>query len=88
MIRTTIIQIVTDEKNNIYEIGDRVRVKMNPRNIDKPELASEYIGCIDDIKEDAIDVATNVGVRHLYVKDIDKIRLAAENETFDNKWDF
>jgi hypothetical protein len=88
MIRTVIVQIVIDENNNSYEIGDRVRVKMKPRNIDRPELASEHIGDIDDVKEGVICVSTAVGMRHLYVEHVDKIRLAAADENFDNQWNF
>ncbi len=88
MIKTIIVQIVIDENNNSYEIGNRVRVKMKPRNIDRPEWANEYLGYIDDIKEDIVSVATAVGVRHLDVDHIDKIRLAAADENFDNQWDF
>jgi hypothetical protein len=88
MIRTIIVQIIIDENNNTYEIGNRVRVKMKPSNIDRPELASEHIGYIDDIKEGIIDVATAVGIRCLYVEHIDRIRLAAADENFDNQWDF
>ena len=88
MVQTIIVQIIIDENNNAYEIGNRVRIKMKPHNADKPEWTSEYIGYIDDIKEDVIDIATAVGVRHLSVERIDKIRLAAEDESFDNQWDF
>ena len=88
MITTTIIQIVTDENNNVYDIGDRVRIKMKPSNADKPELANEHIGWIEDITEEAIYLATAVGVRKLYVEHIDKIRLASDGENFDNKCEF
>lgn len=88
MVRTVIVQIVIDEDNNSYEIGNRVRVKMKPRDVKQPELASEYIGFIDDITEDMVYVATNVGVRNLLVNRIDKIRFAANDEDFNNTWDF
>lgn len=88
MVQTIVIQMVIDEDNNNYEIGDRVRVKMKPRDANKPELASEYIGWIDDITEATVCVSTDVGVRKLLVQHIDKIRFAAENENFDNKWEF
>lgn len=84
MITTVIVQIAIDEDNNTYEIGDRVRVKMKPIDVKQ----SEYIGYIDDITEDMVYVATNVGVRNLLVDRIDKIRLAAEDENFDNQWEF
>ena len=88
MVRTVVVQIVIDENNNSYEIGNRVRVKMKPSNAEMPEWANEYIGWIDDITEDAVIVATTVGMRRLDVNRIDKIRFAAEDESFDNKWDF
>lgn len=88
MIRTIIVQTVIDDDNNAYDIGDRVRVKMKPRNAEQPELASEYIGYIDDIKEGVVDVCTDVGVRRLDVNRIDKIRFAADDEDFNNTWDF
>ena len=88
MVQTSVIQLVIDEDNHYYEIGDRVRIKMKPRDVNRPEMASEHIGYIDDIKEDSIIVATAVGVRRLYIQHIDKIRIASEDENFDNKWDF
>ena len=88
MVRTVIVQIVIDENNNSYEIGNRVRIKMKPRNIEMPEWANEYIGYIDNIGDDAVIVATTVGMRRLDVNRIDKIRFAAEDENFDNKWEF
>lgn len=82
----TIVQLQDGDK--IYEVGDRVRVKMKPNNADRPELASEHIGDIDSITKDDITIATRVGMRRIYVEHIDKIRLAAEGENFDNTWEF
>ncbi len=76
------------DEDNIYEIGDRVRVKLKPNNPDRPELASEHIGDIDNITKDYITIATCVGMRNIYIEHIDKIRFAAAGEDFDNTWEF
>ena len=82
----TIVQL--QDGDNVYEVGDRVRVKLKPNNPDRPNLASEHIGDIDSITKDGITISTHVGMRHIYVEHIDKIRLAAEGENFDNTWEF
>jgi len=87
MVRTVIVQQLEDGEN-IYHKGDRVRVKMKPRNKDKPEKANEYIGEIVHIADGAIFLHIGIDTRLLDVNNIDKMRFAALNETFDNTWDF
>ena len=84
----TIVIAQLKDGDNIYEIGDRVRVKLKPNNPDKPELASEHIGYIDNITKDCIIIVTRVGMRTIYIEHIDKIRLVAYGENFDNTWEF
>ena len=87
MIRTVIIQHVTDGTYE-YQIGDRVRVKLKPKDKFKPELASEYIGKIVDIRKGFIALMIHGESKYLSVDDIDKMRWAGPDETFDNTWDF
>ena len=88
MIRTVIIQHVTDGTYE-YQIGDKVRIKMKPKDPFKPEWADEYIGVIYDIRKDmiALDIP-HLEQRYLPVCDIDKMRWAEPDETFENTWEF
>ena len=87
MIKTTIIVQVSDDKIT-YRKGDRVRIKMKPRNMQHPECASEYIGCILHIVDGCIFLDIGIDTRLLEIRDIDMMRFALLNETFDNKWNF
>lgn len=88
MVRTVIIQYVTDDRFE-YQVGDRVRVKMKPKDEDELEWASEYIGIISDIRKDmiALDVP-HLERYYLPVQNIDRMRFAEPNETFENTWEF
>lgn len=87
MIKTRIIQQVIDE-DNTYEIGDRVRVKMKPRDENHPQNANEYIGEIIRITDTLIIVDVGIDIRDLVVCNIDKMRFAAADESFENTWEF
>ena len=79
----TIIQLIDGE--NIYKIGDKVRVKMQS---DNPDRANEYIGTISSIHEKFFGIDTGYMIRNIEVRKIDRIRLARDGESFDNTWDF
>lgn len=79
----TLIQI--EDGENIYKVGDKVRIKMKSEN---PERANEYIGTIHSIHEHFIDLRCDYMDRTLEINKIDKIRLARDGETFDNTWNF
>lgn len=87
MIKTVIIQHLTDGEN-IYRKGDRVRVKMKPRDKDRPERANEYIGEIMHIAENHILLNIKIDTRLLDVNNIDRIRFAIPDETFIDAWNF
>lgn len=87
MVRTVIVQQLEDGEN-IYHKGDRIRVKMKPRNKDKPEKANEYIGEIVSIAENRVVINIKIDTRSLEVNKIDKIRFARPDETFIDTWDF
>ena len=87
MIKTTIIKQIEDE-NNIYRIGDWVRVKMQPRNPDRPQLASEFIGEIIDITATTFTLDCIVDNAEINVYQIDKMRFADKMEDFDNTPEF
>lgn len=87
MIRTVIVQYVTDDTFE-YQKGDRVRVKMKPKDEDEPEWASEYIGEIMHIADGYFFLHIGIDTRLLKVKDIDRMRFAEPNETFENTWEF
>lgn len=83
MIRT-IIQL--EDGKNIYNVNDKVRVKMKSEN---PERASEYIGTIGGIHEHFITLNFSYNMtNNIEVDKIDRIRLAREGEDFNNTWNF
>lgn len=87
MIKAIVIKKLVDE-NNQYTIGDRVRIKMKPREGFGSELASEYIGYITDIHIDYVTIFNSYDKKDIFVNEIDMIRIAEPDETFENKWDF
>ena len=87
MIKTIVIAQVCDGEN-LYTKGNRVRIKMKPRDENKPEQFSEYIGDIVHITNDAILLDIGIDTRLLDVNNIDKMRFAHHDETFYNTWDF
>lgn len=87
MAKTTII-IQIEDGDNIYKIGDSVRVKMKPSNPEKPEWANEYIGNIIDIKQGVVVIDAKICTRELPVEQIDRMRFAKIGESFENTWNF
>ena len=87
MIRAVIIQYVTDDTFE-YRIGDRVRIKLHPKDPYKPELASEYIGPVDDIRKNKIALNIHGATIYFDLNDIDKMRWVEPDETFENTWEF
>lgn len=88
MIKAFVIKKLVDE-NNQYTIGDRVRIKMKPPEGCGSELASEYIGCITDICPSHVVISNSVyDNKVIFVDEIDMMRIAEPDETFENKWDF
>lgn len=82
MIKTTVIKQIEDE-NSTYYIGDYVRVHMLPRNPNRPQLASKYIGKIIDITKDTFVLESLENVE-IIVSNVNKMRLAEPKEDFDN----
>lgn len=87
MIRT---KIQIEDADKVYNIGDTVRIKMKPRYPDKPELASEYIGKIIDIKDNLIILYIDDldYTKEINVNNIDRMRLARDGEDFNNTFNF
>ena len=86
MVKTIVIKQIEDG-NNTYYIGDYVRVHMLPRNPNKPQLASKYIGRIIDITKDTF-ILNSLEDVVIIVSNIDKMRLAEFKEDFDNTPNF
>lgn len=87
MIKTIIVKQIEDDAN-VYRVDDYIRIKLNPKDLNKPERASEYIGTITDITKNSITICNNFCTRELLISDIDKMRFAKDGETFDNTWNF
>ena len=87
MIKAIVIKKIVYE-NNQYTIGDRVRIKMKPRDGFSSELASEYIGYITDIHIDYVTIFNSYDKKDIFVNEIDIMRIAEPDETFENKFDF
>lgn len=86
MIKANIIVQVVDE-NNIYNIGDKVRVLMKP--LDGHKGGYEYIGKIMDIQEGFMTINNDDdNCLVLPFGSIDRMRFAKENENFLNTWNF
>lgn len=80
----TIIQL--EDGKNIYNVNDRIRVKMKSEN---PKRASEYIGIIGGIHERFITLNFSYNMtKNIEVDKIDRIRFARDGESFDNTWNF
>ena len=93
MIKANIIVRVEDG-DNIYNVGDRVRVLMRPLTGHK--FGYEYIGKIVDIQELFMMIDTyneNYQINSndyvvIHYKGIDKMRFARDEENFNETWDF
>lgn len=87
MFKTKIIKQIEDG-TNIYKVNDYVRIKMKPKDSNKPEWANEYIGYITEITQGCVTINNNFCTRELLIDNIDKMRFAKDGETFDNTWNF
>lgn len=87
MPKTTII-IQIEDGDNIYKIGDFVRVKMKSNDPVNSKWCNEYIGNIVDIKQKSIMLDVKIFTKELPVEQIDKMRFAREGESFENTWNF
>ena len=85
---TTIIVKQIEDETNVYRINDCVRIKMKPKDLNRPERASEYIGSITEITNNLVTIHNNFCTKELLITDIDKMRFTKDGETFDNTWDF
>lgn len=94
MIKANIV-IQIEDGNNIYNIGDKVRVLMKTLNGHKNGY--EYIGKIVDIQKTFMTVNTcdegskenpTLDYAVLHYQSIDKMRLARNDEDFTNTWNF
>ena len=86
MIKANIIVQVVDE-NNIYNIGDKVRVLMKP--LTEQKSGYEYIGKIVDIQETFMSIFNDDDdCKVLPFGSIDRMRLARDGENFLNTWNF
>lgn len=87
MPKTTIIIQIEDD-DDIYRIGDFVRVKMKSNDPVNSKWCNEYIGNIVDIKQKSIMLDVKIFTKELPVEQIDKMRFAREGESFENTWNF
>lgn len=94
MIKANIIIQVVDG-NNVYHVGDKVRVLMKALN--GHSKGYEYIGKIVDVQETFMTVDTyNEGSKEnptldfvvLHYQSIDRMRFARDGEDFTNTWNF
>ena len=94
MIKAEIIVQVKDG-NNVYVVGDKVRVLM--KALTGHKSGYEYIGKIVDIQEQFMVIDTyDEGCKHnptldyvvLHFRSIDKMRFAKDGEDFTNTWNF
>lgn len=77
----TIIIKQLEDNNNIYKVSDKVRVLLQNDN--------EYIGIIDDMKNDFLIMSNKDKDSFMInIDSIAKIRIAEENEDFYNKFEF
>ena len=83
MVKIIIIKQIDDGKE-IYCVGDLVRVKMQPRYPERPQLASEYIGEIKDINATTFTLDCIIDNAEINIHQIDKMRFAEPTEDFDN----
>ena len=94
MIKANIVVRVEDG-NNVYNVGDRVRVLM--KALTGHRSGYEYIGKIIDIQERFMTVSTyDEGCKEnptldyvvLHYQSIDRMRYARDGEDFTNAWNF
>ena len=94
MIKTSVVVRIEDG-NNVYEVGNKVRVLMKALTGQKEGY--EYIGKIVDIQKQFMVVDTsNNGCKYDTVVDyvvllytnINKMRIAKDGEDFNNTWNF
>lgn len=94
MIKAEVIIQIKDE-NNVYNVGDKIRVLMKP--LAKHKEGYEYIGKIVDIQEKFMVIDTcdkgckimpDLDYVVLHYISVDKMRLAKDNENFNNTWNF
>lgn len=79
-----VIQLKVD--NDVYVVGDKVRVLMKALNGHKSGY--EYIGKIVDIQESFMTIGNSDGFQVLHYQGIDKMRFAKDGEDFMNTWNF
>lgn len=94
MIKANIVVRIEDG-NNVYNVGDRVRVLM--KALTEHKEGYKYIGKIVDIQEKFMVVDTcekgckldiDLDYVVLHYASIDKMRFAKEDEDFNNTWNF
>lgn len=86
MIKANIIVRVKDG-NNIYNVGDNVRVLM--KALDGHKKGYEYIGKIVDIQETFMTINNvDCDCEVLHYQSIDRMRFARAGEDFMNTWNF
>ena len=86
MIKSNIIVQVVDG-NNVYNVGDKVRVLMKP--LDGHNKGYEYIGKIVDIQQTFMTINNDdCDCRVLPFGSIDRMRFARDDEDFTNTWNF
>ena len=86
MIKTEIvIQLKVDD--NVYVVGDKVRVLM--KALDGHKSGYEYIGKIVDIQETFMTISnSDYDFKVLNYANIDKMRHIKDGEDFNNTWNF
>ena len=94
MIKANIVVQIEDE-NNVYNVGDKVRVLM--KALDGHKGGYEYIGKIVDIQKTFMTVNTydegskenpTLDYMVLHYQSIDRMRFARDGEDFTNTWNF
>ena len=86
MIKANIV-IEIEDGNNVYNVGDKVRILMKP--LAEHKSGYEYIGKIVDIQENFMTISnSDFDFKVLHYVRIDRMRFAKDNETFGNTWNF
>ena len=86
MIKAEIIIQIKDG-NNVYNVGDKVRVLM--KALTGHKNGYEYIGEIIDIQETFMTINnSDYDFKVLHYQSIDKMRFARDGEDFTNTWNF
>lgn len=87
MARTErIIRVI--HNHDIFEENDYVRIQMKPRDPERPELASGYIGRIHNIQNNWIIFNCEGDYFNIDVDEIEDMRFAHLKETFINTPNF